>query len=301
MYEERSIKELEDLFRQYSLPLPDMTRYRRYLNMDFWSWIDQSWGDEQNWIDHGSPTQQQWFDSQYRTVLVTTLGNRAEIIGRGGPVPGQPGFLVPWPEEIVKVTNGFIPPPEINGYAPGPPPKLGDYDVIRTGSPAPGGTGSDLSATIISILTSMGFSSGMIATWLPKVLALIATGVAVYTAIQMITKASPRVPGTELQGPILQGPGVPEPREGTYYKTWHTKYERRDGRDGLVYFWLLNDGRIISWDNQTGRSKIWRPKKPVAVIMSGGKTSLATAVRAQRHLDRLWRTVAKRTKQLKLA
>lgn len=97
---------------------------------------------------------------------------------------------------------------------------------------------------------------------------------------------------------ILQGPGVPEPIEGTYYKSWHTKYERRDGRDGLVYFWALNDGRIVYWDNLSHKSGVYRPKKPVAVIMRGGKMSMQDFLKADRYLDKFARRLAKRSSKL---
>ncbi|GAI07902.1 unnamed protein product, partial [marine sediment metagenome] len=45
--------------------------------------------------------------------------------------------------------------------------------------------------------------------------------------------------------------------------------------------------------------KMWRPKKPI--VLYRGKVTLSQAVKAQRMLDRLWKTVAKRTKALKLA
>jgi len=99
---------------------------------------------------------------------------------------------------------------------------------------------------------------------------------------------------------ILQGPGVPEPIEGTYWKTWHTKYERRDGRDGLVYFWALNDGRIVCWNNLTERSKIWRPKKPIAVVMQGSKMQLRHFLKLERIVDRVTRRLAKQSSRIKL-
>jgi len=101
---------------------------------------------------------------------------------------------------------------------------------------------------------------------------------------------------------LLQGPGVPEPMPGTYYKTWRTSYELPGTfLNGYTWFWALNDGRILSYGGNDGRSWVWKPKKPAAVLMRGGKTSLPQAIKAQRILDKMWRNVAKKTKALKLA
>lgn len=240
--------------------------------------------------------------------------HNASVLAGGGLLPGMPGFLIPWPTPGSTGGNGM----RTNGYSlvgrtggdemlVPPPSQMGDTVAIRTvmvtGAPADiDGQGGTVEASVLGLLGSLGLLTKL-APWLPKIVALVLGGMGIYAAVQSINRQvdSQSITGGGGGSSILGGPGVPEPKEGTYYKTWHTKYERRDGRDGLVYFWALNDGRVVSWDNQTGRSKVWRPKKPVAVIMSGGKTSLATAVRAQRHLDKLWRTVAKRTKALKLA
>jgi len=63
-------------------------------------------------------------------------------------------------------------------------------------------------------------------------------------------------------------------------------------------FSMTSDGRIYTM-TKSGITKSWKPKKPI--VMVRGKTSLAGAVKAQRYLDHMWRTVAKRTKALKLA
>jgi len=98
----------------------------------------------------------------------------------------------------------------------------------------------------------------------------------------------------------LSGLGLPEPVPGSFSKTWTTLYERRDGKNVRVYFWMMNDGYIISYDSDTKRSKRWKPKKPVAVIMQGGKMSMQDFLKADRYLDRFTRRLAKRSKRLKL-
>jgi len=63
-------------------------------------------------------------------------------------------------------------------------------------------------------------------------------------------------------------------------------------------FWMDSAGWLYA-ERRNGVIKRWKPKKPI--VMVRGRTTLAGAVKAQRYLDHLWRTVAKRTKALKLA
>lgn len=63
---------------------------------------------------------------------------------------------------------------------------------------------------------------------------------------------------------------------------------------------FMMDSKGVIWTkNKDGVWKHWKPVKPI--VMVRGRTTLAGAVKAQRYLDHLWRTVAKRTKALKLA
>jgi len=94
------------------------------------------------------------------------------------------------------------------------------------------------------------------------------------------------IPGTVIP---LGGPGAPEPPAALIAKEWST---------GTARFYMLIDGRICC-RKKNGVWKIWRPKKHI--VLPRGTTTLAQAVKAQVYLDRMWRTVAKRTKALKLA
>jgi len=98
----------------------------------------------------------------------------------------------------------------------------------------------------------------------------------------------------------LSGLGLPEPVPGSFSKTWTTLYERKDGKNVRVYFWMMNDGYIISYDSDTKRSKRWKPKKPIAVVMQGSKMSMNAFLKLDRYLDRFTRRLAKRSKRLKL-
>lgn len=105
--------------------------------------------------------------------------------------------------------------------------------------------------------------------------------------------------GTSVGGVSFGGPGVPEPPASMVAKAWKTKSFSNTVGEYWVYFWKLTDGRILCWNAAKREAKIWRPKKPI--VMYRGKVTLSQAVKTQRMLDKLWRTVAKKTKQLKLA
>ncbi len=76
---------------------------------------------------------------------------------------------------------------------------------------------------------------------------------------------------------------------GTVVKSWQA---------GGWPFSMTSDGRIHTI-TKNGIMKSWKPKKPI--VMFRGSTTLSQAVKAQRYLDKQWRTVAKRVKQLKMA
>ena len=98
----------------------------------------------------------------------------------------------------------------------------------------------------------------------------------------------------------VSGPGVPEPPRAMVARQWKTKAFSKTVGEYWVYFFKLIDGRIMCWNAAKGTWKMWRPKKPLAV-MYRGKTTLSQAVKVQGYLDKMWKKVAKRTKALKLA
>tara|TARA_Y100000296_G_scaffold86989_1_gene129109 strand:- start:82 stop:1017 length:936 start_codon:yes stop_codon:yes gene_type:complete len=97
----------------------------------------------------------------------------------------------------------------------------------------------------------------------------------------------------------LQGPGIPEPLPGTFSKEWRIESEDRDGRKIYTYFWKLYNGSITYYST-SGKVGNYKPKKPVAVIMQGGKMSMQDFLKADRYLDRFTRRIAKRSKRLKI-
>lgn len=96
----------------------------------------------------------------------------------------------------------------------------------------------------------------------------------------------------------IGGPGIPEPRAGTFQKMWRIPWERRDGTNGYTWFWHMNDGFIISYTKPPGKWNRWKPVKPIAVL--GRKMSLNTFLKADRYLDRFARRIAKRSSKLQL-
>ena len=67
--------------------------------------------------------------------------------------------------------------------------------------------------------------------------------------------------------------------------------------DGWTFF-KLNNGKFATFS----KSFMWREwRTPRPIVLSRGHTSLSSAVKAQKYLDKMWRNVARKTKALKLA
>lgn len=97
---------------------------------------------------------------------------------------------------------------------------------------------------------------------------------------------------------ISFAPGKMAPGGNMIVKAWVTHAWRKDNSLASTQFARLANGRMMSL-SETGIIKSWRPVKNI--VMARGKTTLSQAVTAQRYLDKLWRKVARKTKQLKLA
>lgn len=106
-----------------------------------------------------------------------------------------------------------------------------------------------------------------------------------------------------INGVPVSGPGVPEPPRVMVARQWVVKVNADKyagkGETFYMYYFRLIDGRMMCYHPYRGW-RIWKPKKPLAV-MYRGKTTLSQAVKVQKYLDRMWRTVAKKTKALKLS
>lgn len=287
-----------------------------------------------------TPSQLEWLNSpageqSIRNWIATAA--RSGLYQTGQPYPADPNVVVSQPEPYPGygmvpytgpvVRTGFpVPDPwagtgppslvgrwDVNGYAGGaligdwqgwkPPmlPQNGVNGVLLELKDEPPTVSAE---NIFNIIAKFFGGVAKIPSW---VTALITAGVSLLAIWNMIKGGqggngvrSNGQADTAIIGPILGGPGVPEPRAGTYYRTWRTTYERRDGRNGYVWFWAMNDGHIVSYDSLSGRAKRWKPKKPVAVIMRGGKMSMQDFVRADRYLDKMARAIAKRSPRLKI-
>lgn len=105
---------------------------------------------------------------------------------------------------------------------------------------------------------------------------------------------------TVVGGVPFGGPGVPEPPRSMVSKAWKTKAFSKTAGEYWLYFWQLTDGRVMCWNAAKKQVKIWKPKKPIAIIYRD-KLNLKQYVKLERYLDGVTRTIAKRTKSLKRA
>lgn len=98
----------------------------------------------------------------------------------------------------------------------------------------------------------------------------------------------------------IRGPGVPEPAPGTVAKQWSVAVHSNIYGTFRMYYFQMFDGWTLCYNPSTKQWKRYRTKHR-SHVLPVGKTTLSQAVKAQKYLDRMWRTVAKKTKALKLA
>lgn len=218
------------------------------------------------------------------------------------PIDGYPGPL-PWEQRQEAMITPYIPPILPNGgtsmayngraLLPGSAPTngvgtllpfTGGYDVVQAGFPLA------LPAVLLSIAglrylittgaaVSLGFIRALIARvgW-PSIALVVGTSLAAKILAMLNDNASDMA---EVLSAHHAGVKI--------VKRWIANDTQ---------FWMDSAGYMYA-EKRNGVIKRWKPIKPICLVR--GKTRLATAVKAQRYLDRLWRTVAKRTKALKLA
>lgn len=181
----------------------------------------------------------------------------------------------------------------INGYAPlpGSPPPASLMMVATNGT---GGDITDTSESPVALIMGVVRSGGTLLLGFIRSLiakfgwAMIATAIAATLGTAAVAKILAMLNDGSPDNAFIQG-GSGGTNGQTIVKEWKA--------NGWP-FWMTSDGRIYT-RTKNGVIKNWKPKKPI--VMVRGKVTLAQAVTAQRYLDHLWRTVAKRTKALKLA
>lgn len=218
----------------------------------------------------------------YKPLTPAEAARYPELLAEGAPAPVTPAIF----------TNGGKSMPNylvVNGYGsivPGSPPPTATYTVAANGRGyEPAGT-SDISiGGLIALLGGAGtLVLGYIRALIAKVgWSTIVTVLGTALAAKVLAMLNDGSPDSSV---IDTGGGGDA---GRVVKRW---------RAGTQAFWMTQDGRIHT-RTKNGILKSWRPAKPI--VMVRGKTTLGQAVKAQRYLDKLWRTVAKRTKALKLA
>jgi len=222
----------------------------------------------------------------------------AQRTGYGGPIPqieATAGLLTPsyLAAQVAASMTGQTLQPIVEAAADPPPVVTAGVGGIVGTTAAAAISGGGAIAVITPVLTSLGLSS-----MIPVAAALAGAGLTVYSILQALgLGAGGGLFGinllggdtTVVNGIIMGGPGAAEPPAGMIAKEWST---------GTARFYLLTDGRICC-RKRNGVWRVWRPKRHI--VLPRGTTTLSQAVKAQRYLDRLWSTVAKRTKALKLA
>jgi len=102
---------------------------------------------------------------------------------------------------------------------------------------------------------------------------------------------------TTVDGIPVGGPGVAEPPAGMVAKQWHMLVHSNTTGWYWIYFFKLHDGRIMCYNPPVGW-KIWRPKK---MIVLSPDPRMSMIKKLDKVYNRTMRTLAKKTKALKLA
>lgn len=231
----------------------------------------------------------------------------------GGAIAQLEGF---WPEaQIVYPVPGGIGPPIPKSILGGEPmvepltawQQAAQSGVLTTTEPKPGDPPGQTGVTSTGgVITGLG-GLATVAT-ATGIVALAAGTYAVLKAVGM------KMPWETASGEGMIAPWTPKLQDEN--GLWVSATTRPDLFGGdlgsingvkVVKSWkaggwpfsMTSDGRIHTV-TKNGIQRTWKPKKPL-VVMSGSNMRLGNAVRVQRRLDKMWRTVAKRTKVLKLA
>jgi len=121
---------------------------------------------------------------------------------------------------------------------------------------------------------------------------VITGGLIIYGILQAAGVRFPWERQTDASGNVV------DVKPGPGYRAWATQTVRSDGSIAVTTFAREPNGRmhVVAPD---GTTKTWMPRKPI--VLYRGKITLSQAVKAQRTLDKLWHTTARKVKQLKLA
>jgi hypothetical protein len=93
----------------------------------------------------------------------------------------------------------------------------------------------------------------------------------------------------EVNGVIISGPGVPEPPKAMVSKQWHVKFESQKYGTFQMFYWLLIDGRMMSYHSPTKTWKIWRPKKHIVISRDPRVSTLRKLGKLNKKVERMLR------------
>jgi len=208
-----------------------------------------------------------------------TMPDMWQSIG-GDYTQTQPGALVP------------------AGVIPGDP---STYTKLQAGMPAIGGAGG-----LVGIAGGVaGIGNFLMQNW-PAIAGMLGLGAAGGAAGAGITSLISGALGgggvgggaVSVGGVPISGPGVPEPPANMVSKQWVTLAHSNTVGNYYIYFFKLIDGRIMCYNPAKKEWKIWKPKK---MIVLSPDPRMSQIKKLDRVYNRTMRTLAKKTKALKLA
>ncbi len=154
--------------------------------------------------------------------------------------------------------------------------------------------GTSLATTGAKALTATGITAALAALGLPAALAGLIGAGGGYLLGQAVGGGGA---ATTVGGIPVGGPGVAEPPANMVAKQWVILTHSNTKGNYYIYFFKLIDGRIMCYNPGTGW-KIWRPKK---MIVLSPDPRMSMIRKLDKVYNRTMRTLAKKTKALKLA
>jgi len=90
-----------------------------------------------------------------------------------------------------------------------------------------------------------------------------------------------------INGVPTGGPGVPEPPKWMIAKAWNVKVDSQTYGTFRMYYFMLTDGRCMSYHSPTKTWKIWKPKKHIVISKDPRVSTLRKLGRLNKRVEKM--------------
>ena len=103
-----------------------------------------------------------------------------------------------------------------------------------------------------------------------------------------------------IDGIPVGGPGVPEPPKYMIAKEWNVKVDSKQYGTFRMYYFMLHDGRCMSYHSPTKGWKIWKPKKHIVISSNPRVKMLSKLNRLNKRVEKMLKPYQPRPPRTKL-